>query len=68
MPQSFNLTSLIVLLSILAFGLIFIWVCSKIEDRRQKKIMENRFPSPTSRRYPKEVDSKLDITERFYHN
>lgn len=67
MPQSFNLTSLIVLLSILAFGLIFIWVCSKVEDRRQKKIMENRFPSAT-RKYPKEVDNKLDITERFYHN
>jgi len=69
MPQSFNITSLVVLISILSFGLAFIWFFSWVESKRQKKIMQDRFPSAKRQRiYSKEIDHKLDITENFYHN
>lgn len=63
----FNLTSFIVLCSILIFGVALIQFYSVREKKREKKILERKFPSAT-RKYSKEVNDKLDIIDiRNYH-
>ena len=61
------MTSLIVLLSILVIGLLLINWWGGIEEKRLKKKYDDRYPS-TGRKYSKEVNDKLDITEDFYNN
>jgi ABC-type transport system involved in Fe-S cluster assembly fused permease/ATPase subunit len=69
MKHEFNLISLLVLVGVLVFGLLFIWFFSWREQKRIKR-EESKYPSATAKRYSKEVDRLLefDDTEKFYHN
>lgn len=64
----FNLTSFIVLVSILIIGLLVIWFFSRREQKRLEKKERNRYPNAV--KYSKDVDWLLDLdeSEKFYHN
>jgi len=62
MPNTdFNLTSLIVLISIAAAGLLLIDFYARREKRKRQKKLQSRYPSAR-----KEAIPDMDITERFY--
>lgn len=68
--QNFTALDLLVLVSILAFGLIVINLYAWLEQRQYKKKLSSRYPScrKENKKLKDELDRKLDITERFYHN